>query len=255
MEKIWKFGEALVEELTFDPKDFFDRCKDLQCIAATDGYFKVLNANWEQVLGWSQEELKSKPFIEFVHPDDRLATQNMATEIAEKRSGVVNYRARMCLKDGKYKWFSWSAAIHGPFFYAVGRDISHEIILEQDIYKKQQLLKALVQFLPIGIFLTDSSGNCTFANEKWSELVGISIKDTRGMDWMDVVHPQDRPRVLDEWTAAQDQERYFYLSFHLANQNASTRQVLGKATALRSEQDQVVGYLGAFTPIRRIAST
>src|SRR5712691_2016935 len=43
--------------------------RDLLCIATFDGYFKAVNPAWKDVLGLTMEELTTKPFMEFVHPD------------------------------------------------------------------------------------------------------------------------------------------------------------------------------------------
>jgi rsbT co-antagonist protein RsbR len=47
------------------------------------GYFVDLNPMWEPTLGWTIEELKARPFVEFVHPDDRAATQAEAGRLSE----------------------------------------------------------------------------------------------------------------------------------------------------------------------------
>ena len=49
---------------------FFTRSLELMATADTNGYFRHLNPAWEQVLGYPLEELKSRPFLDFVHPDD-----------------------------------------------------------------------------------------------------------------------------------------------------------------------------------------
>src|SRR5258708_3632054 len=54
---------------------FFAQSLDLLCIAGLDGYFKYLNPAWTAALGWTLDELKARPFLNFVHPDDCAATQ------------------------------------------------------------------------------------------------------------------------------------------------------------------------------------
>src|SRR5215210_3196741 len=60
---------------------FFDLSIDMLCFLGFNGYFKRLNPAWERTLGFTREELMSKPFMEFVHPDDRDRTRQQNREV------------------------------------------------------------------------------------------------------------------------------------------------------------------------------
>ncbi len=102
---------------------FFKLALGMLCIATFDGYFTHLNPVWERTLGFTVEELKAKPFIEFVHPEDREAT---IAEAQKLMTGVdtIAFENRYLCKDGTYKWLLWSATVskEEQLYYAVARD-------------------------------------------------------------------------------------------------------------------------------------
>ncbi|HEY0554702.1 MAG TPA: response regulator, partial [Thermoanaerobaculia bacterium] len=111
---------------------FFDMSVELLCIAGVDGYFKQLNPAWTKVLGWSVEELKARPFVELVHPDDRNVTGG---EQQRLRLGgmVMDFENRYRTKDGSYRWLSWRASpvVERGLIYGVARDIHEQKRTEQ----------------------------------------------------------------------------------------------------------------------------
>ena len=95
---------------------FFELSIDMLCQLDFNGYFKRLNPAWERTLGFTIAELMSRPFIEFVHPDDRERTLNQNSDV---RGGghALGFENRYLCKDGSYRWFLWNAA---PDCIAVG---------------------------------------------------------------------------------------------------------------------------------------
>lgn len=111
---------------------FFDLSLDLLCIANTQGYFWRLNDNFSRTLGYTTEELTSKAFIEFVHPDDRSDTVNEITKLSRGES-TIQFINRYRHKEGHYISLEWSArSVEGEgVIYAVARDVSERIRLDE----------------------------------------------------------------------------------------------------------------------------
>ncbi len=128
-----KAALVVAEELE-EWQRFFTLSLDLLCIARFDGYFIHLNPTWERTLGFSIEELKAKPFIDFVHPEDRDATIAEAQRLM-RGAETVSFQNRYACKDGTYRWFLWSSAVsvEKQLYYAVARDITERKRAEEAI--------------------------------------------------------------------------------------------------------------------------
>lgn len=103
---------------------FFDVSLDLLCIAGTDGYFKRTNPAFTKALGWTEEQLVSKPFFDLVHPDDVEATQN---EIDKMARGVptISFLNRFHCADGSWIYLRWNSYPDPDtgLLYAIARQI------------------------------------------------------------------------------------------------------------------------------------
>src|SRR5262249_4207420 len=78
---------------------------------------------WETIFGYSIEELLSRPYLDFVHPDDREPTIAAADNVATGQS-ILSFENRYRCTDGSYKWLLWSAMERWEIgrIYAVGGD-------------------------------------------------------------------------------------------------------------------------------------
>ncbi len=118
----------------------FELSLDLLCIANTDGYFVRVNPSFNRLLGWEDDELMSKQFIEFVHPDDQEPTRQRLTSLAKGQS-VVDFKNRYRAKDGSWHWLAWrSAPADDGLIYAAARDIT-------DAMQQQRLIEQQAQDL------------------------------------------------------------------------------------------------------------
>ena len=100
--------------------------RDLLCTVNSDGYFTSLNSGWERVLGWTREELQSRPIIDFIHPADRERTVAELAKVARTDYQVVNFENRYRARGGGWRWLRWSARTDGQNWYAVAFDITQD---------------------------------------------------------------------------------------------------------------------------------
>jgi PAS domain S-box-containing protein len=121
---------------------FFKLSLDLFCVVTFQGYFVRLNPAWQAVLGFTDEELRASPFIEFVHPDDREASLR---ELSRVTSGekVIDFENRYRTRDGSYKWLQWFASpfIAQGLIYAGARDVTERKAAEEALRRNAQELE------------------------------------------------------------------------------------------------------------------
>ncbi len=102
------YGETALEQVESDMTRFFELSLDLFCIAGFDGFFRRINSNFSRVLGFSDNELLSRPFLGFVHEDDRRKTIDVMGKLLEGQP-VVRFRNRYRTASGDSMLFEWTA--------------------------------------------------------------------------------------------------------------------------------------------------
>ena len=180
---------------------FFDLSIDLMAIANTSGYFVRLNPAWEKTLGFTAEELMAKPYLDWVHPDDRSATLAASRELVNGNP-VIRFENRYRCKDGSYRWFSWNTepCVLQNLGYAVAHDITEQKQTELVLRRKEELIhtqlaeiELIYSTAPIGFCSIDTEFRYLRINEHLAQMNGLSIADHTGRTLRDVV-----PSVADE---------------------------------------------------------
>jgi len=135
-------GTARIERL-------FEMTSDLLATVSRDGHFTLLNPAWEQLLGWTREELRARPMRDFMHPDDVEQTLvpmlGSDSQVGQLEDLTTRYRHR----DGSWRWLLWSARRDGDTWYAAAKDVTDRMWLER------QALHDPLTHLPNRLLLMD----------------------------------------------------------------------------------------------------
>jgi two-component system sensor kinase FixL len=125
----------MLREKNKDLNLFFNVSLDLLCVANMAGYFVRLNPAFEKILGYTIEELKAEPFLEFVHPDDRDVTKEALAKLGLQKV-LFDFINRYRCKDGTYRWLEWRAVPSGKFIYGAARDITERKVMEDSLRER-----------------------------------------------------------------------------------------------------------------------
>lgn len=96
---------------------------DLLGILDNNGVFVETNPSWQHTLGWERDEVQSRTFFEFLHPDDIAENAAAFGEIKTGRP-ILDFENRYRHKDGTYRWLSWNAVPEGNNYFCSARDIT-----------------------------------------------------------------------------------------------------------------------------------
>jgi PAS domain S-box-containing protein len=118
---------------TFNLELYFELSPDLLCLAGYDGYFKKINQTVSRTLGYTKEELLSRPIHAFIHPEDKVETARTRVNILNNIP-LLNFENRYLTKAGDIVWLSWtSMPIESEeLVFAIAKIVTHRRTIEDD---------------------------------------------------------------------------------------------------------------------------
>ena len=239
--------------------NLFNLSLDMLCVADFDGYFRIINSAFEDTLGHTRHVLLETPFIEFVHPDDKAATQEALTQQTGGEP-VTYFENRYRCKDGTYKWLAWTAvpASAEALIYAVARDITKQKSTQFEIEAQRDLFNNVLSNVPASIFWKDRNSVFLGVNKQFARDTGLQNPDELiGKSDYDLAWTKEEAdfyrecdlKVLDSGEA-------------MLNIEESQRQADGKIAHLLTNKvplldasGQVYGMLGTYMDITRQKET
>ncbi|HMK07158.1 MAG TPA: PAS domain S-box protein, partial [Flavobacterium sp.] len=171
---------------------FFNMSFDIFTVAKGDFFIKI-NPAFTKILGYNQDDLDKKPFLEFMHPDDlKVAVDGI--EKLKKTDTVINFRARMRTKEGSFKWLDWTATIDRQtgVMFGLARDVTDLIVNEKSINLSNKFFN-----MAFDIFTVIKDERFIKVNPAFENVLGYNQSDLDSIKFSDLTHPDDKS-ITDE---------------------------------------------------------
>lgn len=229
---------------------FFEQNMNLNMIGDLQGRIVRVNGLWEEVLGYSINELQGSEFMSYVHPDDVVSTQQEVQIIDREGISSDRFENRYRHKDGHYRLLSWSSRMskEDGLIYAAARDITESRQAEKRLQQAATVFSSTAE----GVMITDTSLHILQVNEAFEEITGYRSEEIVGQT----------PRIL---RSGRHQQDFYQVMWHAINETGSWRgeiwnrrkngEVFPQLLTISSvfdEDSQVTSYVGAFTDISSI---
>jgi two-component system cell cycle sensor histidine kinase/response regulator CckA len=235
----------------------FNLSLDMLCVAGFDGRLQQVNPAWTHCLGWSAEELTSRPMLDFVHPDDQAVTLQARSRIQEGHPST-GFENRYRCKDGSYRWLSWSvhplAASRQVF--GVARDVTERRVVQEALARNEALLRMATQVSRLGAWQVELPSRAL----TWSDEVRAIHETDPGFtpavdDGLNYYAPEFQQRIREVFAACVEHGTAYDEELQIITARGRRVWVRTLGEAVRDEAGNIVRVQGAFQDISQQKQT
>ena len=227
-----------------------------------NGKSEYFNQRWYQITGRPVEPPGFEDrWHEVFHPDDVPAIGKAWAE-AMTTGEPFMAEGRLINKDGHYFWILVrSLPIRDSSgkvtkWFGTSTDIDAQKRAEAELRASETAFRTLADAIPHIVWTANSTGEIDFFNHRWLEYTGLTIEQSLNDGWQLLIHPDDLPGYLVEWTHAlqtgSTYERTFRLKRVLGIKSKSGnpyRRHLGRAVPLRGKDERIMKWFATWTEI------
>jgi PAS domain S-box-containing protein len=225
-------------------------------VIATDttGCITGMNPTAERLTGWILADALGQPLTDvfrIISAQTRLPSLNPVQLVMERGEvvGLANHTALLARDGREYQITDSAAPIRNAADQIVGvvlvfSDVTEKYRADAALHDSEETFRTLATVAPIGIYVTDPTGNCLYANSRWCEMAGMTSQEALGQGWINGLHPQDRAEVFAKWRQMVESQGTWGMQYRFITPDARVTWVYALATPQRDSAGEIIRYLG-----------
>jgi PAS domain S-box-containing protein len=242
-------AELAAERMAAELKALADNVNQLVWMAEPDGRVVWFNRRWFEYTGHSPRTTTGEGLAEAVHPDqlDRVIEHwQHCFGSGEPWEDTFLLRS----SDGRYRWFLSRAEpirdADGAIvrWFGTNTDITEQVETAEALARSEAQFRTMAEALPGLLFVTDPEGSYYHVSDGFSVFAGCAAEDLLGNRWLDVVHPDDRPRALEIWNGALRAQTVYMAEYRFRRGDGAHRWHLVRALPVRDDRGEVRSWVG-----------
>ncbi|KAM3106539.1 PAS domain S-box protein [Phormidesmis sp. 146-33] len=211
----------------------------------------------ERIFGWRAEQAIGRGFDDwrFIHSADLDRVKNETGALVNGSRQQVVVHNRNYTRLGKVVHCEWynSALVDRSgnliSILSLVLDVTDRVRIQTNLRESEARYRALADAIPQLVWVTTSTGENEYVNQQFCDFVGLSESQLLNLDWLEIIHPDDRNRTRDRWLAAVTSGDFYEIEYRFRRFDGTYRWFLGQGVPFRNEQGHVVKWFGTCTDI------
>ncbi|WP_026933110.1 PAS domain S-box protein [Christiangramia echinicola] len=244
------------DHLDFD--EIFSQAPAMICILrGPEHVFERANENYFQIVGHRDilgktvkealPEIEGQGFYEMLDEVYNTGKAFIGNEIPVKIDAGEKELKNAFLDFVYQPILERSGKVNGIFVHAV--DITEKVEVKRKLEESENELRYLIDTVPAIIWITGPDGQNQYLNKNWYIFTGQTVESSKDFGWLDAIHPDDRPKVEQNFMNANLERKDFHDSFRLKNKQGEYRWVLDSGSPKYNSEGQYEGMIGTVVDV------
>lgn len=209
-----------------------------------NGRYIAVNPARQEMLGYSEEELIGRHYLDVTHPADVTYDRQVNEEARELGKDHYQLEKRFVRRDGQIRWSRITVrTVRGDddevlYSISVAEDITESKRMEEALRAAEEKYRTLVELLPVAAYTApDTPGATAYVSPAIERLLGYSREDWTGTPdfWPTVIHPDDRERILQRDREVRETGERFLEEFRVVDKAGEVHWVRDEAIVAHDE--------------------
>lgn len=185
-------------------KEIFDNSPLGIPVYNAEGVIIKANRRFEEIMGYSSNELIGKKISEVTHPEDIHISIDLLNKLFSKQEPVVKVKKRNLKKNGDIVELEITAVLvqscdGESFVFSMSEDITEKSASKDVLEASKKRFQTLFEIAPVGIPITDEKGRFLNANQKFIDMLGYSLEELKLLSFVDITHYEDLAESLRQF--------------------------------------------------------